>query len=749
MKLIFYFSLLFISGVSFGQGRNPAGSNVNNATSIEGVLKLQTVTTGISDTTANKPLVWNSTTKSVNTAFWLGAGGGSGNPFADNVALVKNNSDNTKSAIFSAASISTATTRTYTLPNTNLTLAGIDVIQTFSLAQTFTKDITAGGQTFGSNNSISGLQIGGALNATTTSATNIGIGNQAGHNLLVGTLAFTGLGVSAGSTTTGSYVTAIGYAAGKATGQHNTSVGGVSGGGNGAGGTASETVSIGWQANGSVTNGTGNTSIGANANPAITTGDYNTTVGESSCSLQTTASYNVGMGRATLFRNVSGNENVAIGAGAGNSATAGNNTFIGMNSAFNDSTGSFNIVIGSWLNLPDNTSSGILNIGGVLFGKNLYQTRSMSAAPTATGSIGIGVAVPTARLQMAGGTATAGTASFKINSGTLLTTTEAGAIENDGTHLYFTAANSGTRFQLDQQSGSATFQQTLTAGSTLTTDNTVTNTGHTLNINTGGILATSGGFYNSAQGSSILNNGGTINNAVTSASGSVSNFSAYAFVAPTITSTNTGITYSSASTLYISNSPTFGTNSTGTGMSYALNVAAGISHFGVGGSNASAVFDGGLAVDGSTYTNTIGFRVGASTTTKASMGWTTGVDVTSPSTGMMWYNGTNLFFRDAGVNRDLLSGITNYRHTIFTPTTGGTVSTVANQYNIVNPAGALATLTVNLPSSPADGDVVYVKYTQTVSAVTYGNGTVVDGITAPVAGGLVVLTYDSATTSWY
>lgn len=88
-------------------------------------------------------------------------------------------------------------------------------------------------------------------------------------------------------------------------------------------------------------------------------------------------------------------------------------------------------------------------------------------------------------------------------------------------------------------------------------------------------------------------------------------------------------------------------------------------------------------------------------------------------------------------------------HTIFTPTTGGTVALVNNQYNIINPAGALVALTVNLPSSPANNDVVYIKFTQTVSTVTYGNGTVVDGITAPTAGGLTILVYDSGTTSWY
>lgn len=51
------------------------------------------------------------------------------------------------------------------------------------------------------------------------------------------------------------------------------------------------------------------------------------------------------------------------------------------------------------------------------------------------------------------GAAGAGLAPIYIPAGTNLTTTEAGALENNGTHLFFTFANSGTRFQLDQQSG--------------------------------------------------------------------------------------------------------------------------------------------------------------------------------------------------------------------------------------------------------------------------------------------------------
>lgn len=91
----------------------------------------------------------------------------------------------------------------------------------------------------------------------------------------------------------------------------------------------------------------------------------------------------------------------------------------------------------------------------------------------------------------------------------------------------------------------------------------------------------------------------------------------------------------------------------------------------------------------------------------------------------------------------------NRSHTIFTPTTGGTVTLVNNQYNIINPAGALVALTVTLPASPANNDFVNIKFTQAVTTVTYSGGTVADGITSPIAGGYVIFTYDSGTTTWY
>lgn len=87
-------------------------------------------------------------------------------------------------------------------------------------------------------------------------------------------------------------------------------------------------------------------------------------------------------------------------------------------------------------------------------------------------------------------------------------------------------------------------------------------------------------------------------------------------------------------------------------------------------------------------------------------------------------------------------------HSIFIPTTGGTVNVLNNQTNIINPAGSLLTLTINLPSSPANNDKIYIKFTQAITTLNYTGGTVADN--APVGlGTLVYLTYDSGTTTWY
>lgn len=87
-------------------------------------------------------------------------------------------------------------------------------------------------------------------------------------------------------------------------------------------------------------------------------------------------------------------------------------------------------------------------------------------------AVGIGaITSPTARLHLPAGTATAGTAPFKLTSGTNLTTVENGAIEYDGTD-YFASAGS-TRQAINKgrsgsfsQVGAATTVFTVTFGGT-------------------------------------------------------------------------------------------------------------------------------------------------------------------------------------------------------------------------------------------------------------------------------------------
>lgn len=69
----------------------------------------------------------------------FGTGGGGGNPFADNTDLVKNAADNTKLLRLSAASITTATTRTLTAQDANYIIAGTNIQNTFSENQIISK----------------------------------------------------------------------------------------------------------------------------------------------------------------------------------------------------------------------------------------------------------------------------------------------------------------------------------------------------------------------------------------------------------------------------------------------------------------------------------------------------------------------------------------------------------------------------------------------------------------------------------
>jgi hypothetical protein len=110
--------------------------------------------------------------------------------------------------------------------------------------------------------------------------------------------------------------------------------------------------------------------------------------------------------------------------------------------------------------------------GKIIFATGLGLTR---LTITPGGNIGISQNTPTARLHLPQGTATASTAPLKFTSGTNLTTAEAGAMEFNGTNLFFSPST--TRHTVNHGlTGSATldFPSTLTL---LSADRTISVTG--------------------------------------------------------------------------------------------------------------------------------------------------------------------------------------------------------------------------------------------------------------------------------
>lgn len=167
--------------------------------------------------------------------------------------------------------------------------------------------------------------------------------------------------------------------------------------------------------------------------------------------------------------------NLAVGAGLSVRDVADQSIIQFGNNLYSGYTGTVDTAkAGVMIRLDTRNGTGALTYSGQAYTLLSIQTRQagvadgghtipieIQAAPTGSlimntlGNIGLGI-LPTARLTLKAGTATVSTAPLKFTSGTHLTTTEAGAIEYNGTHLYFTAIAGGTRYQLDQQLSTTT-----------------------------------------------------------------------------------------------------------------------------------------------------------------------------------------------------------------------------------------------------------------------------------------------------
>jgi len=180
---------------------------------------------------------------------------------------------------------------------------------------------------------------------------------------------------------------------------------------------------------------------------ALTSGSHNLVIGAGAGSVLTSADNNVIVGRIAGATIENGSDNVIIGAYSDVGAASSLNVILGRNNA-GPTTGSGAVMIGNDLTIQSSSADDQLTIQNAIFGTG----NGGSGTTLSTGNIGLYITTPTARLHLPAGTATANTAPLKIPSGTLLSTEEAGAIESDGDHLYFTDSGD-TRHQLDQQGG--------------------------------------------------------------------------------------------------------------------------------------------------------------------------------------------------------------------------------------------------------------------------------------------------------
>lgn len=84
------------------------------------------------------------------------------------------------------------------------------------------------------------------------------------------------------------------------------------------------------------------------------------------------------------------------------------------------------------------------------------------------------------------------------------------------------------------------------------------------------------------------------------------------------------------------------------------------------------------------------------------------------------------------------------------PLTGNTVTLVAaTPIQIIDPAGALAALTVAFPASPIDGQLQRFSFTQAITTLTLSGGTFSNAPTTAAAGNTFEFIYDTSTTKWF
>lgn len=162
----------------------------------------------------------------------------------------------------------------------------------------------------------------------------------------------------------------------------------------------------------------------------------------------------------------------SIASGATGTITGMSNIFTSMNNAAAGATltNAVGVMIGPFSGNMTNIANLQTGLNSFVSGNWNFYCSSAYNNYLGTGNTGFGTTSPSAVINIKGGTATASTAPLKFTSGTNLTTAEAGAVEYDGTNLYFTPASARKTFAfLDSPTFTGTpAAPTATAGTNTT-----------------------------------------------------------------------------------------------------------------------------------------------------------------------------------------------------------------------------------------------------------------------------------------
>lgn len=143
--------------------------------------------------------------------------------------------------------------------------------------------------------------------------------------------------------------------------------------------------------------GDNNTAVGSEVLYTNIDGYSNAAFGNTALHQNTTGVHNAAIGSASLFHNIEGIYNTGVGSEALYDNTMGSfNTAVGFDSGTTITTGNNNMTLGANANVPSPTSDNQMSIGNVIYGADMTSTVS--------GKIGIGVPVPSEKLEVNGKT---------------------------------------------------------------------------------------------------------------------------------------------------------------------------------------------------------------------------------------------------------------------------------------------------------------------------------------------------------